>query len=71
MIPYEIAEQVNKEINESVKYRRDIDLYQKPEHWTVAITEGDCEDYALAKRKKVVRVRLSSKIHSGGLGNLP
>lgn len=56
MIPYKIAYQVNKEINESVKYKRDIDLYQKPEHWTPAILEGDCEDYALAKRKKLLEL---------------
>ena len=56
MIPYKVAYRVNKEINESVKYRRDIDLYQKPEHWTPAILEGNCEDYALAKRKKLLEL---------------
>lgn len=54
MIPYKVAYEVNLEVNNSVKYRRDIDLYQKPEHWAPAILEGDCEDYALAKRQKLL-----------------
>jgi predicted transglutaminase-like cysteine proteinase len=36
MIPYEIAEQVNKTINESVEYKTDLRLYGKLEHWAPA-----------------------------------
>ena len=61
MIPYKTAYEVNLEVNNSVKYRRDIELYQKPEHWTVAVLEGDCEDYALAKRKKFLEFGIDPK----------
>ena len=44
MIPYKVAYEVNEQINQSVKYKSDMNLYQKLEHWTVAITEGDCEE---------------------------
>ena len=61
MIPYEIAEQANKTINESVEYKTDLRLYGKLEHWTPAVTQGDCEDYALAKRKKFLEFGIDPK----------
>lgn len=45
---------VQAEINARVGYRADIDLYGLPELWTVADREGDCEDYALAKRRALL-----------------
>lgn len=42
--------QVNTSINEQVKPVSDLDLYGKPEVWTVAETAGDCEDYLLRKK---------------------
>lgn len=51
MIPYLIAHQVNAQVNESTTYRSDLDAYAKPDFWSEADGTGDCEDYALAKRK--------------------
>ena len=64
MIPYEIAEQVNKTINESVEYKTDLRLYGKLEHAAPAVLEGDCEDYALAKRKNSWNSELIPNIKS-------
>jgi len=41
---------VQAEVNGRVGYRTDLDLYGMPEFWTIADRQGDCEDYALAKR---------------------
>ena len=49
-------EHVNAIINRNVNYRTDMELYHKPEFWTIAETQGDCEDYALAKRKKLLEL---------------
>lgn len=47
-------ERVNAEVNGRVGYKADIDLYGMPEFWTIAGREGDCEDYALAKRAELL-----------------
>ncbi|PTQ12967.1 hypothetical protein CLG96_02150 [Sphingomonas oleivorans] len=41
---------VNVRINHDVRYRTDLSLYRQLDHWEPATGEGDCEDYALAKR---------------------
>lgn len=48
--------EVNTRINRSVKYREDTDLYGQVDFWTVAVNEGDCEDYALAKRQALLQL---------------
>jgi predicted transglutaminase-like cysteine proteinase len=47
-------EAINHEINSNTRYKTDIDLYGSPEFWEVANGQGDCEDYALAKRKALL-----------------
>jgi predicted transglutaminase-like cysteine proteinase len=46
-----LVEGINTRVNADVRYRADAALYDIDEFWTVAEHEGDCEDYALAKRK--------------------
>jgi len=46
--------QVQTQINGRVGYRTDLDLYGLPELWAVADRAGDCEDYALAKRRALL-----------------
>jgi predicted transglutaminase-like cysteine proteinase len=46
-----LADAINAQVNDDTRYRADASLYGKPEFWEVADGEGDCEDYALAKRK--------------------
>lgn len=54
MIKFEQARAVNALVNNTTQYRCDIDLYEKPEFWEIAQGQGDCEDYALAKRAKLI-----------------
>lgn len=51
MIPYLIAHQVNAQVNENTTYCTDMAAYARPDFWDEANGIGDCEDYALAKRK--------------------
>lgn len=44
-------ERVNHHINATVTYTTDDENYGKPEYWAEADKTGDCEDYALAKRR--------------------
>lgn len=48
---YSLAERINSDVNASVKYKTDLGQYGKPEHWCLPSDFGDCEDYALLKRK--------------------
>jgi predicted transglutaminase-like cysteine proteinase len=43
--------QVNREVNQRVRYESDEDRFGQPDVWLPAVDAGDCEDYALAKRQ--------------------
>ncbi len=45
---------VNDFANQSVAPVSDMDLYKVVEHWTYPQAQGDCEDYVLLKRKKLM-----------------
>lgn len=45
---------VNAQFNSSIVSVSDIDLYQVEEFWTYANGYGDCEEYALAKRRELI-----------------
>ena len=61
---YSIAERINSDVNASVKYKTDLGQYNVPEFWTVAGKFGDCEDYALSKRKMLIDAGFDrDKIH--------
>jgi len=45
---------VQSEVNADVRYKTDIELYGKPEFWEIADGEGDCEDYSLKKRERLL-----------------
>lgn len=51
---YDLIRQVNDEVNRATTYRTDSDLYARLDFWEVAAGQGDCEDYALAKRQKLL-----------------
>lgn len=42
---------VNRKVNQQVRYVTDQDRFGQPDVWSPAVTEGDCEDYALTKRQ--------------------
>lgn len=45
---------VNRSVNRSIKPLTDMEIYGVTEYWTLPTTAGDCEDYALLKRKILV-----------------
>jgi predicted transglutaminase-like cysteine proteinase len=45
----DLVRKVNGRINSRIEYKTDMELYGIPEFWTIATSQGDCEDYALAK----------------------
>ena len=57
---FSLVEKINTEVNSSVVYRTDSSLYKKEDFWTVADNQGDCEDYALAKRKLLIEMGYES-----------
>ena len=61
---YSVAERINSQVNASVKYKTDLEQYDKPEFWVEANTFGDCEDYALLKRAYLLEQGFDAdKIH--------
>ena len=57
---YKLAEHINNTVNMSVLYKTDLEQYGKPEHWCLPTDFGDCEDYALLKRKLLLEHGWSS-----------
>jgi predicted transglutaminase-like cysteine proteinase len=62
---YKIASRINSDVNASVSYKTDLENYSTPEFWTLPNTGfGDCEDYALLKRKMLIDAGFDrDKIH--------
>lgn len=59
---HRLLEQVNRDVNQSVKYQRDIDHFGVPERWSYPIDgKGDCEDFALEKRRRLVELGFSRR----------
>lgn len=47
---------VNRAINHDIEPVTDIDLYGMTDYWTMPATKGDCEDYVLLKRKRLMEL---------------
>jgi predicted transglutaminase-like cysteine proteinase len=45
---------VNRAVNHEIEPVTDIELYGVTDYWTVPTTRGDCEDYVLLKRKRLM-----------------
>ena len=45
---------VNREANQAIRPITDLDLYQTKELWTYPDEAGDCEDFALLKRRQLI-----------------
>ena len=45
---------VNRAINHEIEPITDVELYGMTDYWTVPATKGDCEDYVLLKRKRLM-----------------
>jgi len=57
---WSLVASVNAQVNRAVKPLSDFDIYGKDEHWTYPDQGvGDCEDYALEKRRKLATLGIS------------
>ena len=45
---------VNRSVNHDIEPVTDIDLYGITDYWTIPTAKGDCEDYVLLKRKRLI-----------------
>ncbi len=58
---WQVLEKVNSDINSSIWPEDDVRHYGRAEFWTIPTDGyGDCEDYALAKRKTLIEAGLST-----------
>lgn len=51
---FAFAAEINSLVNRSTTYMTDMQQYGVPEYWEPANKYGDCEDYALLKRVKLI-----------------
>jgi predicted transglutaminase-like cysteine proteinase len=47
---------VNRAVNHEIEPVTDIELYGITDYWTIPKTKGDCEDYVLLKRKRLMEL---------------
>ena len=45
---------INRRVNREIAPATDMEIYGQAEYWTPPTTRGDCEDYALLKRKRLM-----------------
>jgi predicted transglutaminase-like cysteine proteinase len=45
---------VNRAVNHEIEPITDLELYGVTDYWTIPTTKGDCEDYVLLKRKRLM-----------------
>src|SRR5262245_54065585 len=45
---------VNRAVNHEIEAATDLEIYGQTEYWTIPTSRGDCEDYALLKRKRLI-----------------
>jgi predicted transglutaminase-like cysteine proteinase len=45
---------VNRAVNHEIEPVTDLELYGVTDYWTIPTTRGDCEDYVLLKRKRLM-----------------
>jgi predicted transglutaminase-like cysteine proteinase len=49
-------DRVNRQVNAEIEPATDLEIYGVTEHWTIPTRRGDCEDYALLKRKRLMAI---------------
>jgi predicted transglutaminase-like cysteine proteinase len=47
---------VNRTVNHEIEPVTDMALYGEADHWTIPKRKGDCEDYVLLKRKRLMEL---------------
>ena len=57
-----LASNINSLVNNSMTYRTDLEQYKTPEFWcSTNAFAGDCEDYALLKRQRLLEAGFARK----------
>lgn len=51
---WQVIRDINKEVNASIVAMTDLEVYGKDEVWEYPKTAGDCEDFVLLKRRKLM-----------------
>lgn len=51
---WKVVRDVNKEVNSTIIAMTDLEVYGKDEVWEYPKTAGDCEDFVLLKRRKLM-----------------
>jgi len=46
---------INRAVNKAIEPATDLEVYGVNEYWTLPRTKGDCEDYALLKRRNLLK----------------
>jgi hypothetical protein len=53
---------LNRAVNREIAPATDMEIYGVAEYWTIPTTRGDCEDYALLKRKRLIARGLAAEL---------
>jgi predicted transglutaminase-like cysteine proteinase len=59
---WEQIQQVNRYVNTKIRPTTDMELYGKPDYWTYPVDAGDCEDYALLKKRYLQGLGFNSDV---------
>lgn len=51
---------INNAVNDAVSPRTDMEIWGKEEVWSYPTSVGDCEDYALEKRRRLMKLGVSA-----------
>jgi predicted transglutaminase-like cysteine proteinase len=49
------VDQVNRYVNKTITPATDMEIYGREEYWAYPVTAGDCEDFALLKRRILIQ----------------
>ncbi|WP_420360359.1 transglutaminase-like cysteine peptidase [Agrobacterium vitis] len=56
---WDIVRAVNMDVNKSITPMTDMDVYGREEWWEYPVDAGDCEDFVLLKRKRLLQAGFS------------
>lgn len=48
------AERINARVNADVRYGTDMELFRQQDFWEIVTSAGDCDDYAVTKRRHLL-----------------
>ncbi|OED00107.1 MULTISPECIES: transglutaminase-like cysteine peptidase [unclassified Rhizobium] len=55
-----LVNQINLRVNKTIRPATDMEVYGQEEYWEYPKTAGDCEDFALLKRKLLIQSGISA-----------